>query len=146
MGSSFVEFHNKGFWTRDAKIEVWLHLLVCEIDSISHPPLWLLQLRDHWHDQSTVGFVGCISASLDQHVTTNEHLNVVLCLSERALNRLDTYGKLISRDDLNDMKTGGEGSFFVSAVCTEEFKRVGRAFVSLLRGELNTDAATSPMI
>ena len=65
MGSSFTSFHEHGFWTRDASIELWLHLLATEVRRLDEVPTWLREAADDWTPQSTVGMTGCVSAGLD---------------------------------------------------------------------------------
>jgi hypothetical protein len=48
MGSSFIEFKDYGFWARDTHIDLWLYLLVQEIDELESIPDWLKEARDHW--------------------------------------------------------------------------------------------------
>ena len=65
MGTSFIDYRGHGFWTRDSKIEVWLHLLCMEIAAAEAVPDWLVRARDDWHLQASVGFVGGVSPSLE---------------------------------------------------------------------------------
>src|SRR3977135_974027 len=68
LGTSFIEFNGKGFWTRDAYLEVWLGALVQEIDHLPSLSEWLTLLRQEWHLQATAGFSGCICPDLDRLV------------------------------------------------------------------------------
>lgn len=146
MASSFVEYREKGFWARDGKLEVWLHLLVCEIDKLDSLPSWLLNLREHWEFQTAGNCSGFMSAKLDEFVTDDERREQILLLSERALQRLDAYGEVISAGELNSMGVGGKSSTFMCDLSPDKFKVIGRAFIQLLRGELDTDASTSPVL
>lgn len=146
MGSSFVKYDEKGFWARDGGLEVWLHLLVCEMDKLEAPASWLQELRGYWNDQSTIGLMGCIWAGLDEFVTDDERRKQVLLLSELAMQRLDDYGEVITADELNAMEVGGAGSTFMCDLPPDKFKVIGHAFIKLLRGKLDTDASTSPVL
>jgi hypothetical protein len=144
MGTSFVEFRNKGFWARDSGLEVWLHFLATEIDRLPSPSQWHYQLRDHWYQQAQSGAVGCLWTGLDDFVATNEQVMAVIQLSEAALQSLASYGDVIPQDYLNAIAS--EGSEWSRDVAVDIFTRVGHAFIQLLRGELTTDAATSAVV
>jgi len=145
MGSSFIDFKNYGFWARDAGIEVWLYLLVQEIDRLESIPDWLKETRDHWHTQATVGFSGWIHPQLDDYLISQDRINLAVTLSERVLKWLNEQGEYLSQGYLNSLGVGGTGSQWVADVEVEMFARVGRKLIELLRSELKTDASTSPV-
>ena len=144
MGTSFVRFRTKGFWARDSGLEVWLHFLAAEIDRLPTPSLWQRQLRDHWYQQAQSGAVGSLWAGLDELVTTHEQVVAVIQLCQAALQSLASYGDVIPQDYLNAIAS--EGSQWTRDVAVDIFTSIGYAFIQLLRGELTTDAATSPLI
>src|SRR5262249_52797557 len=92
MGTSFTDFRGKGFWTRDGQIRVWLYLLIEEIERLEAPPAWLLEVREDWLFQSTLGINGCIYAGLDKVVTSEERAQALIELSESALRQLRDRG------------------------------------------------------
>jgi hypothetical protein len=144
MGTSFVEFRNKGFWVRDSGLEVWLHFLATEIDRLPSPSAWYRQIRDHWYQQAQSGAVGCLWAGLDDFVTTDEQVTAIIQLCEATLRTLASFGDVISQDYLNAIAS--DGSQWSRDVAIDIFTAVGHAFIQLLRGEIITDAATSPVI
>jgi hypothetical protein len=146
VGSSFTDYRERGFWSRDASIELWLYLLAQEVWRLDAPPDWLRAAADDWQLQATGGFVGCVSAGLDEHAPTPERAAVILGLAEQALTGLRERGKVLSAAWLNSLGLGGPGSSFTGDVPAEVFTRVGEAFIRLLRGELTWDAATSPVL
>ena len=145
MGSSFIDFKDYGFWARDAGIEVWLYLLVQEIDKLESIPDWLKETRDHWYTQATVGFVGWVHPQLDDYLVSQDRINLAVTLSERVLKWLNEQGEYLSPSYLNSLGVGGAGVQWAADVEVEIFARVGRKFVELLRGELKTDASTPPV-
>jgi len=112
MGSTFVGFRGSGYEASDGTLEVWLHLLVSEIDT-----------RER----------------IDRFVTNEDQRELLLSLSERALHALQQKGEVISKGELNLMHLGGQGSSYLDDVPTEAFMRVGRYFIKLLRGELSPE-------
>src|SRR5260370_1314764 len=146
MGSSFTEFRGYGFWARDSSLEVWLYLLVREVGKMTDPPDWLRLAREDWHLKATVGFLGWICANLDEHITSTDRDEATVRLSNDALAWLHQQGPLMSAELLNSFQCGGEGAYFTRDVETDNFIRVGEAFVQLLEGKLKTDAATSPVL
>jgi hypothetical protein len=139
MGSTFVRFHDRGFEANDAQIEVWLLLLIDEIDKLTNPPAWLSEVRREWYIQATAGFGFGVMPGLDDVVTSIERRDVVLALSSAVLRRLRSYGAYISKNELNSLQGSTEVSCFTEDVETELFERMGNYFVKLLREELNPD-------
>src|SRR5437764_12773365 len=84
VGSSFTEFRGRGFWSRDASIELWRTLLAREARQVEHRPAWLSKAAEDWHIHATAGMGGCVSARLDEFITTPEQATVILGLSEQA--------------------------------------------------------------
>jgi hypothetical protein len=147
VASSFTEYRGHGFWAPDSKVEVWLYLLCTEIDNRRDAPQWLLNARFDWHHQATAGFMGCVSASLDQHVGSDpDRRGLVLAVAEAAAARLASFGAMIPKEVLNSFGVGGEGASFTQDLSIDVFRPVAEAFVALLRGELGWTAATSPML
>jgi hypothetical protein len=146
VGSSFTRYLGRGFWSRDASIELWLCLLAQEVWRLDTPPEWLRAAAEDWQLQATTGFGGCVSAGLDGHAPTAERAAIVLDLAERTLAGLRERGETLPAAWLNSLGLGGPGSVFLQDVPAEGFVRVGEAFVQLLRGEISWDAATSPLV
>ena len=140
MGSSFTEYRGKGFWTRDWGIEVWLFLLVREVDQLDSVPEWLAEAREHWWIHAPQGLMGCVHANLDEILTDEERVETVLLLARGALTWLEQHGAQIRFQELDDLMGGWPES---ETIETEKFLRIGRAFVALLRGELDDDSRTS---
>jgi len=146
MGSSFTRFRGRGFWSRDACLEVWLFLLAAEAARETPPAEWLSAAAANWRLQATAGFVGSISAGLDEHVSSDDRAELVATIAQRTLARLQAHGPTVGAETLNALGVGGPGSTFPRDVPTARFATVGEAFVRLLRGQLETDAATSPVL
>jgi hypothetical protein len=144
MGTSFVEYRQHGFWARDSCLEVWLYTLAAEIDRLPELSPWHRTLRDHWYEQAKFGGVGCLWVGLDDYVTTEEEITAVIQLCEAALRTLEAHGETISHGYLNQIAS--EGSHWPRDVDTTLFTRTGQACIRLLRGEITTDAATSPVL
>ncbi len=142
MGSTFVDFRGQGFEADDSALEVWLALLVHEIDKMDRTPAWLRDVRDEWHLQSTAGFGFGVMPGLDRFVTDDERRDTILSLSALVMLRLERYGAVIPQAELNALTTG-EGATFTRDVPAETFLRTGRYFMKLLQGTLGpneTDA------
>jgi len=146
MGSSFTSFRERGFWARDASVELWLYLLAAEVRRLEQAPAWLLEAAEDWTMQATVGMTGCVSAGLDAWASTPERVAVLLSLSESALASLRARGSTLSRAWLNSLELGGPGSYFTGDVPAEAFLGTGEAFIQLLRGEIVWTASSAPVV
>ncbi|MCX4762968.1 hypothetical protein OG562_18685 [Streptomyces sp. NBC_01275] len=143
MGSSYMEYRERGFWARDFQAEVWLHLLSEEAASVTGRPAWLDAARNDWRLQATVGFMGCVSACLDEHLRADpDRVAVVVALSERVRARLLRWAPAIPRDVVNGFGTGGEGTTFGGDLDTVVLLKFADAFIPLLHGEITGEPGT----
>jgi hypothetical protein len=145
MASTTVTLDGAGFEASDAALAVWLELLVREIDEPVDPP-WLQEVKAEWHEQATAGFSFGVMPQLERFVTDDDRRRRLIALSEAALKVLDGWGDTAGADRLNEMKTGGEDSFFTEDVPTETFRRVGRYFLRLLQGKLTPEEIDSRLL
>ncbi|MFN8511781.1 MAG: hypothetical protein U0232_34060 [Thermomicrobiales bacterium] len=143
MGTSFVEYREVGFWASDGSLDLWLTLLVREIDSRTPIPTWLAELREHWQEQATFGGVGCISLYLDEYITDDTRRHTVLSVAGGALARLTRYGETVTRDELNTITESTPRKYWTEDLPVVQFAALGNAFIALLNGEITTTAATS---
>ncbi len=143
MSSTYVRFRDRGFEANDSILEIWLALLVKEIDRLQDVPDWLRETRDEWHLQSTAGFGFGVIPGLDRFITSEDKLQTILAIAARALRRLEMCGPTISAEELNSLATGGEGATFTRGVPASEFIRTARYFIKLLEGTLQPGESDS---
>jgi hypothetical protein len=139
VGSSYLEYRDAGFWVRDYQAEVWLYLLAQQAQTMADAPPWLAAAASDWHAQATVGFMGCVSSCLDDHLLTDPgRVAVAIDLSERAVQRLMEWSPAIPMQVVNSFGTGGLEESFTSDVAVGPVLACGRFFVKILRGEIPT--------
>ena len=143
MGSSFTDFRNRGFWCNDQLLEAWLRTLSLHLDNDVHQSGWLHDLRDKWLLASAGFFNGCVSASLDEFLTDSDRVAVVLKASERNIQNLRAFGSYVPVAHLNGLGLSGQ---FTADFPIEWFELINERFTALLRGQLSTDASTSPTL
>jgi hypothetical protein len=138
MGSSFTEFAGFGFWSRDSQIEVWLCLLVRQIDTERDPADWKLEVRQDFVIRATAGMNGCISPDLDRLINTSERRQWLISLSRDALRELEKFGDKVPTDWLQALfrMNGSEGEpvIFFQPVEASYFQDCGNKWISLLEG------------
>lgn len=134
MSSSFVSYAGRGYWARDAALEVWLWLLAEQVEGVASASGWSSDAARRWRTQATAGMIGCIAVDLDDIASTPERAELVLRCAEGALTWLRARNSSIPAAWLNSMGTGGPGVEFEQDAPTEPFLRVGEAFVELLQG------------
>lgn len=135
MGSSFMDFRDVGFWTNDGVLEVWLHFLVQEIDSLPVVPAWLAEAREAreaWYVQATNSFVGCHWLDLDSYITTAARRATLLRLIESAIERMRSFGERIPAEELNAAGIGGPGEWATPGPLTRLITCISEAFLLLL--------------
>ena len=133
-------YRDCGFWVRDFQAEVWLYLLAQQAATVHDAPAWLADAREDWRLQATAGFMGCVSSCLDEHLGKQaDRVAVVVDLSRQVLGRLDAWSPAIPQDLVNSFGTGGQRDSFSADLPTGPLLECGRAFVSLLSGEIPPD-------
>jgi hypothetical protein len=143
MPSSFTKFQDKGFWSSDSLLQAWLRVVALHMGEDVYEAGWLHDLRDHWLLMSGVYFGGCIAPSLDKFLTAPERVSIILGASERAIRNLRAFGAYVPATFLNAL---GFADPFGLDLPIEWFNRIAACFTALLRGELATDASTSPTL
>lgn len=136
MSASDIDFRGRSFMANDGIVQVWLRLLVQEIDQIHDPPAWLSEAREDWDFQAG-GFMDYVELGLDRHLNSASRTAEIVHLSRRALKSQKKRDEYITADELNAMSTNGDGSFFTGPLPLVEFIRTGDYFMKLLTGELS---------
>jgi hypothetical protein len=144
MGRSFTEFRDKGFWSRDFLLEARLRILSLHLDDEVHQPGWQHDLRDKWLLVSAGYFGGCICPYLDDFLTDEQRVGVVLGAAKRCIEKLHAFGDHVPAAFLNSL--GLRDPFVGKDLPIEWFNLIFDRFTALLRGELSTDASTSPTL
>ena len=87
MSTSFVKYRGHGFWSFDGYLE---HTLAVLADRIGDSPNdeWLIDLRNHWRDQSSGAFMGWVHPNFDEYLTNEDRRNKVLSLLEEVLSNV----------------------------------------------------------
>jgi len=139
MGITFVELDNKGFEANDSFIEIWLLLLVDEINCVDNLPAWMREMREEWLLQATEAFDSGVDADLDRFAKDPERRAAIIILAIKALTRLRAFGPILSKNTLNDIYRHGKGGLFQSDLPATRFIRVGENFIRLLQGTLPSE-------
>lgn len=112
MGTSYVAYRGYGFWSRDKFLEGWINSLVDEMQELPSIEQWQVSLIQHWLIQAEIDG-GCMSLSLDEHLSDEMKCNTVLSLAKGSLRRT-----------------------------APSARRTGELFIALLSEELTTTASS----
>ena len=83
MGTSFIEYKEFGFWSRDNFIESWVTPLLAEMQNSPMSEKWQQSLIDDWRIQGTTAsgwFLG-----LDKYLIDTQRKDSMLSLAKRVL-------------------------------------------------------------
>jgi hypothetical protein len=141
MGTSFTEYAGFGFWARDGQVEIWLCLLVSQIDKQENATDWKIAARQQFILAGTAGNPGCIWPGLDDLIDSNEKRRWLISLSKNALRELESKGNMIPPDWLISL-TSAEGSvgipvWYTRAVEESYFREYGEKWIRLLEGRFD---------
>jgi hypothetical protein len=112
MGTSFTDYKEFGFWSRDSFLASWLGTLLDEMQSLRTRETWQESLMEHWRVQARIDG-GVMSLGLNEFLINDKRREWILSLSNSALQRSD--GKA---------------------------RRTGELFIALLSGKLRTTASS----
>jgi hypothetical protein len=106
MGTSFVGYRERGFWSWDGYLE---HLLFLLSETIRPSPdqSWLTDVREHWREQASGAYSAWIRPNLDEYITSEERRSVILellaqivstqCVTQEVLQTADLMSRLLAR-------------------------------------------------
>src|SRR5687768_6261953 len=87
MGSSFINFRGRGFWSTDDYIEDLASEVAAAINAAADGEEWLSQLASHWQLQSSGDFSGWIHLRLDEFLTSEERSKRLRALIQSVVGR-----------------------------------------------------------
>jgi hypothetical protein len=132
MGTSRVWFAGNFMDAPDPVLEVWLRLLVLEVDRLERVPDWLRDARNDWQDLATQEFGFGVVPNFDCVVTEPSRRALLRELGQRVVARLEALGDPIPADALNGIGAGSADSAFPHDVPASTFTEPAIAFVRLL--------------
>lgn len=142
MGSSYTSFKDHGFWSRDGLLELWLKLLANNLPGGIGANEWLRPVREDWLLQSSGIFNGFVSAHLNELLDQDEKVKTIISVADRVIDTARAGGTTLSKQALEKLGIGDCCDDLPTAFLEE----IHEAFTKLLRGELDWDQATSPML
>ena len=87
-GMRWTEYQGRGFFTRDGLLEVWLAIVVDEIDRRPGRAAFMASLRDDFQAQATVVFDGIVETRLDPHLGCDGDRRALVALCRELRERL----------------------------------------------------------
>ncbi|RZL07143.1 MAG: hypothetical protein EOO89_23505 [Pedobacter sp.] len=137
MGTSYVGFIDKGYWTNDAFLEGFSYLLAREFKKINNKEHWQIDMIENWIT-ATVGFVGCVPSYFklfDSHDKIQVLRNTLLNI----LSQLRSNPMYITVSELNEHNIGQR---VWQNPSVDSFINITQLTLKLIDGELNTDASS----
>jgi len=112
MGTSFVEYKQHGFWSRDSYIATWIDAMITELEALKDNQSWLIPLVENWRIQAKIDG-GCMRLDLDTFVVDESCRKLLIRAAQSANARCDTHAR-----------------------------RTGELFISLISGQLKTTVSS----
>jgi hypothetical protein len=140
MGTSFVEIKEKGFWMQDSILELWLRLLALHIADPDESSV-AQKIRDNWLLASRGYFGGHVPSQIEEAVSTIEGKETVLAAIRSLMEALANGPDLLDHGTVNLL--GFHDVNFNGALESKRLLQVGEAFISLIAGEIQSDATST---
>ncbi len=140
MGTTFVQYRERGFWMRDGVLELWLRLLALHLEEPSASRPRAGPIREGWLLASRGYFTGCVPVRLDEATDTTEGEALVRGAIASLLASLARAPAGLDRGTLNLLGIEGE---FLSDFPRDALVEVGRAWIDLLDGRVGGPASDS---
>ncbi len=138
MGTSYVEFTDKGYWTNDAFLEGFSYLLAREFKNIKNKEEWQIELIDKWMTAATVGFVGCVPSYL-KDFDTHDKIQLLRTTLLEIRSQLKENPNYLTISELNENNVGQRG--WVNSN-VKGFINIVQLTLNLIDGQLKTDASS----
>lgn len=87
MGSSFIEYRSRGFWSDDGFIEGLAGEVADVISASKDEELWKTELITHWKRQSSGEFSGWVHLNLDEFLGSRAREQAIVDAVETVIAR-----------------------------------------------------------
>jgi hypothetical protein len=138
MGTSYVKFIDKGYWTNDAFLQGFSYLLAREFKKIKNKGEWQTDLIDKWMIAATVGFVGCVP-SYFKFFDTHDKIQLLRTTLIEILGQLKENPNYLTISELNENNIGQRGW---NNPNEKSFINIAQLTLNLIDGKLKTDASS----
>lgn len=138
MGTSYVEFHNRGYWTHDVFLEGLSYLLAREFSKLNVKDEWQTELIDKWTVAATTSFVGCVPSYFEDFDTHDK----VQLLRETLINiqkQLKENSNFLTVCELNENSVGEGGWIELNL---NLFLNIAKLTLDLIDGQLKSNASS----
>jgi len=137
MGSSFVELRERGFWIRDALLDVWLlglHRTMAQADNEDDRVL-----AEQMLEMACVGYVGWHPLALNE--LGPERLRSLELHASKVVDVFRANPRLLEPESLNALHVGGPGEWS-KAVRLSDVEAVSARMLELLGGRCEWTSAS----
>jgi hypothetical protein len=163
VGTTSTRFRGATLLARDFQVELWLHLLVCEVDRLTSTPDWLSEARDYWDETAFWSGNGLYDPNLEWFLTEPSRVSLTLKLVRRVMAKLRCFGEVVPHGFLNELCRSPErapeprllpqdppteltfpvefrkSARFVEDLPTETLLAYGRGLHKLLEGKIHVE-------
>lgn len=132
MGTSMVQFRERGFWASDAVLQVWFDLLADALE-VNEPRQFVKALIKMLRRQARSAGVGCLALPLHFLISFPEEVDIVANAGRAALADLKARGDWILKSELNE-RIGQHSGCRYEDLAVASLEAVGVAFIGVLEG------------
>jgi hypothetical protein len=106
MSTTLVCYYDVCFNASETLIALWMHYMAEEIDKLPEPEPWLVQLREWYRDEVSLG--SCLMhTDLHKYLTEDRRREIFLSLMAGVARRMTACGQNIPREELERVNIGG---------------------------------------
>jgi len=138
MGTSYVEFIDKGYWAHDVFLEGLSYLLAREFKKLKVKQKWQTELIGKWNDAATLDYVGCVPSYFD-NFDTHDKVQLLRQTLIHIQEQLTVNPNFLSVAELNENSVGQGGWIELNL---NRFLNITRLTLDLIDGQLKTNASS----
>ena len=144
MGTSMVQFRERGFWASDAVLQVWFDLLADALE-LAEPRQFVKALIKILRRRARSAGVGCLALPLHSLISLPAEVDLVANAGRAAIADLKARGDWILQSELNE-RIGRHSGRRYEDLTVASVEAVGLAFIDVLEGTFPGRVDAAPVI
>jgi hypothetical protein len=143
MSTTLVCYYDVCFNGDEDLIALWMHYMAEQIDQLPAPEPWLVQLREWYRDQASLG--SCLMhTDLHKYLTDERRRATFFSLMAGVVRRMAAFGQAIPLEELQRANIGGV-TWFKEGADISAVLKVNRSVEKILNNDWSVQEEQFPL-